>query len=362
MKKRTLVGLGVGLAGAVTAAAASRQLPRWRRAREIVAPELLSPVLFVPMSITNQRTVRFLRALPMPDRVPGGVRHDVINVEVAGRDPVTIHTYESPDRVRPSGALVWTHGGGFVLGTPAVGHEFCSRVAAELGAFVVSVDYRLAPEHPFPVPLEDAYTGLRWLSEHASELGVDPARLAVGGDSAGGGLAASLAQLAHDHAEVPVCFQLLVYPMLDDRTTLRVDHGGTGDFVWTPSSNRFGWACYLGQPPVAPSAPSYAAAARREDLSGLPQAWIGVGDLDLFHTEDVEYADRLRRAGVESELVVVPGMYHGADAIQPASELAHHGDVQSVQARRPACSDRLIRHGSQVKSDPPSTLMFAPVM
>ena len=314
------------------------------------------------MSITNQRTVRFLRALPMPDRVPGGVRHDVINVEVAGRDPVTIHTYQSPDRVRPSGALVWTHGGGFVLGTPAVGHEFCSRVAAELGAFVVSVDYRLAPEHPFPVPLEDAYTGLRWLSEHASELGVDPARLAVGGDSAGGGLAASLAQLAHDRAEVPVCFQLLVYPMLDDRTTLRVDHGGTGDFVWTPSSNRFGWACYLGQPPVAPTR----AVLRRSRSPGRPLGSAPGLDRRRRPRPLPRGGRGVRRPAPQGRRGVRaggrPGDVPRCRCHPTGRELAHHGDVQSVQARRPACSDRLIRPRSQVKSDPPSTLMFAPVM
>lgn len=201
------------------------------------------------------------------------------------------------------------------MGTPAMGHQFCSRVARELGVLVVSVDYRLAPEYPFPMPLEDTYTGLRWLHEHAEILGVDTDRVGIGGESAGGGLAASLVQLAHDRGEAPVCFQLLVYPMLDDRTVLRADHGDTGDFVWDPRSNRFGWTCYLGRSPMSGHAPVYAAAARRENLAGLPRAWIGVGSIDLFHAEDVEYAERLLEAGVAVELVVVPGMYHGADGI-----------------------------------------------
>ncbi len=319
MKKRVVAGLAIGaVAGAALAVVTTTQAPRWRRAIRLVPPELRSPVLFVPFSLTNERSLRFIRALPVPDRVASGIVHDVAQAVVEGRDPVEVHLYQPPDRTRPSGALLWIHGGGYVMGTPAIGHQFCCQVADELGVLVVSVDYRLAPEHPFPTPLEDCYTGLRWLGDHAEDLGVDRSRIAIGGDSAGGGLAAGLAQLAHDRNEVPVCFQLLVYPMLDDRSALRADHAGTGDFVWSPASNRFGWTSYLGRSPTA-DAPAYAAAARREDLSGLPRAWIGVGNLDLFHAEDVAYAEKLRDAGIEAELVVVPGMYHGADAIPPAA-------------------------------------------
>ena len=185
----------------------------------------------------------------------------------------------------------------------------------EAGVLVASVDYRLAPERPFPAGLTDCHAALRWLHAHAEERGVDPARIAVGGDSAGGGLAAALVQLAHDRGEVPVAFQLLVYPMLDDRTVLEADDDGTEHFVWSRRSNRFGWTAYLGHEPTVESAPEYAAPARREDLSGLPPAWIGVGDLDLFHAEDLAYAARLRAAGVACEVHEVPGMYHGADVL-----------------------------------------------
>jgi acetyl esterase/lipase len=314
-KKRAVVGLvpsAVGLAGFLTA---SRQLARWRRAKQVVAPELLSPLLFTPTSVTNQWMIRARRALTRPATVPDGVRHEMRSAASEGRDPVSLHLYEPPKRSRPSGVFYWIHGGGFVMGSPEIGHEFCGGVATELGVLVASVDYRLAPEHPFPLPLEDTYTGLRWLHDHAAELGVDTARIAVGGPSAGGGLAACLAQLAYDRGEVPLCLQLLVYPMLDDRSVLRHDHEGTGDFMWDPKSNRFGWMCYLGHPPSPEPAPDYAAAARRKDLSGLPRAWIGVGDIDLFHAEDVSYAERLRSAGVEMDLVVIPGMYHGADTL-----------------------------------------------
>jgi acetyl esterase/lipase len=310
--KRVLGGLLVA-AIVLGALLTSRLLPRWRRAREVVAPELMSPILALPLSVTSPRVLRIVRGLPEPRTVPPGVGHDMRTATVGDRDPVPVHVYDPPGRRRFSGALYWIHGGGFVLGTPAIAHQFCARVATELGVLVVSVDYRLAPEHPFPAPLEDCYTGLRWVGDRADELAVDPARIAIGGDSAGGGLAASLAQLAHDRGEVPVCFQLLVYPMLDDRTVLREDHNGTGEFSWNPPSNRFGWTSYLGGPPIVDSAPPYAAAARRVDLAGLPAAWIGVGDLDLFRDEDLTYAERLRAAGVDVDLVVVPGMYHGAD-------------------------------------------------
>jgi acetyl esterase/lipase len=310
---RRSVALGVGLAGAGLAVVTSRLLRRWRRVQQLVAPDLRSPMLAVAAPRASRRTLPLIRSIPIPGRIPPGVTHDVRTAAVPGREPVPVHVYEPNRRQEPSGALYWIHGGGFVMGTPAMGDRFCGRVALELGVLVVSVDYRLAPEHPFPTPLEDTYTGLRWLHDRAHELGLDPARIAIGGDSAGGGLAASLAQMAHDRNEVPVCFQLLVYPMLDDRTVLRPDHGDTGDFVWDPRSNRFGWTSYLGRPPVADSASPYAAAARRDDLTGLPRAWIGVGTIDLFHAEDVAYAERLRRAGVETELLVVPGMYHGAD-------------------------------------------------
>jgi acetyl esterase/lipase len=301
-------GLMLG-AAALAAGAAVRAVARRRAAIAPVAPDLRTPMLYVPMSLHSDRALRLMR------RIPARPAPLAVGVELAERTTdggVPVHVYEPPARNRPSGALLWIHGGGFVLGHPKTYHDVCSRFAAELGILVVSVDYRLAPEHPFPAGLDDCHEALEWIHTRAAELGVDPARVAIGGDSAGGGLAASLAQRAHDRG-TPVAFQLLVYPMLDDRTVVRADHAGTGGFVWTPASNRYGWTAYLGHEPGGDETRPYAAAARRTDLSGLPPAWIGVGDLDLFHAEDVDYAERLRAAGVPCELVEVPGMYHGAD-------------------------------------------------
>lgn len=209
------------------------------------------------------------------------------------------------------------HGGGFVVGTPEVGNRIASEMAKDLGIVVVSVDYRVAPEDPFPAALDDCYAVLTWLHKHAADLGVDTQRIAVGGGSAGGGLAASLAQLAFDRNGPSICFQLLEYPMLDDRTATRTDGAARSALVWTLASNRFGWRSYLGQEPGGEAGAPYASAARREDLAGLPPAWIGVGDIDLLYDENVAYATRLRVAGVEVTLDVVPGMYHGADDIRP---------------------------------------------
>jgi acetyl esterase/lipase len=179
---------------------------------------------------------------------------------------------------------------------------------------VLSVDYRLAPEDPFPAGPEDCYTALDWLHAQADSLGIDRERIAVGGASAGGGLAAMVCQMAQDRG-LPVAFQLLIYPMLDDRTVLLDDHEGRGELIWTPAQNAGGWAMFLGHPVRAEEDRPYASAARRADLSGQPPAWIGVGGIDLFYAEDVAYTDRLEEAGVDVELVVVDGMPHGLDMI-----------------------------------------------
>ena len=308
---------GVLAVGAAAGAAmAARVVLERRRLMGPVLPELRHPLLLVPVHF-GPMTLRLIRKSPIPPgAIAPGIDVERRTIPAGENHPeVAVFVYDRPTRPRPSGALLWIHGGGYVMGHPVTYHELCSRFAGDLGIVVVSVDYRLAPEHPFPAGLEDCYAALRWVHDHADELGVDLDRIAVGGDSAGGGLAACLAQLAHDRGEVPVCFQLLVYPMLDDRTASRTDHAGTGSFVWTPTSNAFGWTSYLGHPPGDDEDRPYAVAARREDLSGLPPAWIGVGDLDLFHAEDLAYAERLQAAGVPCQVEVVAGMYHGADAL-----------------------------------------------
>lgn len=218
-------------------------------------------------------------------------------------------------------ALLWIHGGGFVIGGPLQDERTNVAFVRNLGITVAAVRYRLSPEHPAPAALEDAYAALTWLFANAEERGIDTRRIAVGGASAGGGLAAGLTLLAHDRGEIAPCFQLLVYPMLDDRTVLRDDLDIKHVRMWTPGSNRYGWTAYLGHEPGSRATSVYAAPARRENLSGLPPAWIGVGTLDLFHDEDLDYAQRLADAGVPAEVLVVHGAFHGFDSIFTRSEV-----------------------------------------
>ena len=215
----------------------------------------------------------------------------------------------------PVPGLLWIHGGGLVIGTPQQDDALSIRLARTLGIVVVAPAYRLAPEHAAPAALDDLTATWRAVLSSPERYGIDPGRMAVGGGSAGGGLAAALAQRLHDAGGFEPVFQLLVYPMLDDRTVLRTDIDTRHHRFWPPSSNRFGWESYTGVPAGSAEVPPYSVPARRDDLSGLPPAWIGVGTLDLFHDEDVAYAERLRAAGVECELVEVPGVFHGFDAI-----------------------------------------------
>jgi acetyl esterase/lipase len=234
---------------------------------------------------------------------------------------VEVVTLSSGTRLRlyrPAGstdvapALLWIHGGGYVMGAARQDDGLCRRFRSKLGITVASVEYRLAPEHPFPAALEDCYSALSWL---ATAPTVDPARVAIGGASAGGGLAAALALLTRDRGEIELALQLLVYPMLDDRSPCSAPHHEYR--LWSPRSNRFGWAAYLGA-----TDPNVAVPARRDDLTGLAPAWIGVGTCDLFHDEDVAYAERLRSAGVPCDVELVPGAFHGFDRIASKAQVS----------------------------------------
>ncbi len=306
MSPRT-IAIPAGLAAAAVAAHAARYY-LW------VPASLRHPSLLAPLPVRGRRSLALVRRLFSAPGVPvPGVEVTSVQVPGPGGTTVPVLRHESPARRRPSGALLWLHGGGYVAGTAAGSTAYCSTVAARLGIPVYAVDYRLAPEHPFPAALDDAYAALRWLRSRAGDLGVDPDRIAVGGASAGGGLAAALCQRARD-GDVPVRFQLLRYPMLDDRT--RRQRGWRRD-AWTPASNRFGWRSYLGGRSDRAQPPRYAVPARTPDLTGLPPAWIGVGAGDIFHDEDERYAADLAAAGVPVDLRVEPGMYHGADGVVP---------------------------------------------
>jgi acetyl esterase len=213
----------------------------------------------------------------------------------------------------PAPALYWIHGGGFVLGDIDGDMEAPAHIVAALGAVVVSVEYRLAPEHPFPAPAEDCYAGLTWLADSADELRIDLARLAVGGVSAGGGLAAAVALMARDRRGPALCLQVLDIPDLDDRLSTPSMRAFTDTPVWDYPSAVLSWQAYLGQERSVGTSP-YAAPARAEDLSGLPPAYIVTCEFDPLRDEGIEYAQRLMQAGVPTELHHYPGTFHGSGA------------------------------------------------
>jgi len=263
---------------------------------------------FLPRSTVGPRSLPLLRRLSArrARRPPRGGTLEHID------DQVSVRVFRPASQGSLAPALLWMHRGGLILGTAAMADGMLREISQRHGAVAVAVEYRLAPAHPFPAPLEDAYTALAWLAE---QPGVDRERIAIGGDSAGGGLAAALALLAKERGTIHPVFQLLSYPMLDDRTATRTDLDPRELRIWSQANNRLGWASYLG-PKAATGVPPLAAPARYEDLAGLPPAWIGVGTNDLFHDEALAYAERLRQARVPVTLNVVPGAYHGFDVIE----------------------------------------------
>ncbi|WP_232474201.1 alpha/beta hydrolase [Sphingomonas sp. MA1305] len=234
-----------------------------------------------------------------------------------GQPAVRTVQYDGAPGRKGRGAVVWIHGGGYVSGGASIPGALAAAAEAH-GWLIVSVDYRLAPEARQPQSLADNYAALRWVHDHAAELGIDRTRIAIGGGSAGGGHAAMLALAARDRGEVRLAYQVLIYPMLDDRTgSTRAARPGTGEFIWTPAANRFGWTALLGVPAGSARVPANVVPARRADLAGLPPAFIGVGTLDLFLDEDLAYAGALTAAGVSVDLAVVPGAYHAFDGVAP---------------------------------------------
>jgi acetyl esterase/lipase len=262
----------------------------------------------------GRRVIRTLLAVMLAARLEG------VSIEHPPDAAPSVRVYR-PAVLRSPAALFWIHGGGLIIGRAVQDDRLCGLTARELGIVVVSVEYRKAPDHPFPAALDDCLAGWRWLQREAPRLGADPACVALGGESAGGGLAASLAQRLHDTGETPPVAQWLFCPMLDDRTAARKVLDAEDHFVWNNWLNRFGWRSYLSVEPGATSVPAYAVPARREDLRGLPPAWIGVGDIDLFYGEDRGYADRLREAGVDVTLDVVAGAPHGIVAWAPDASI-----------------------------------------
>jgi triacylglycerol lipase len=298
----------------------------------------LRPLLDVWPTVTlSAETLAEARArqLPSPPFEAPGVTVEERHVPGSAVAPdIGLRIYR-PSAPAPTGCIYHIHGGGYVMGSAAEAEFVYRPLAGTLGCVVVSVDYRLAPEAPYPAAIEDCYAGLAWVFANAEELGVNRERIGVMGESAGGGLAAALALMTRDRGEHALAFQHLTYPMLDDRTVTRPPHPTAGQFVWTRDSNRFGWTALLGHEPGGDDVSPYAAAARAADLAGLPPTYLMTGALDLFVEEDIDYARRLVAAGVPTEFHLYPGGFHGFD-FMPAVAVADQARADRLAALRRA--------------------------
>ncbi|MCH2170541.1 alpha/beta hydrolase [Myxococcota bacterium] len=282
-----------------------------------------------------------LMSTPRPELSDRVERIDHQVPEKDGEPALAIRVHRPKEIDETRGCLYWIHGGGLVMGSYEMEDARFDRWCQLFGIVGVAIEYRLAPETPYPGPIEDCYRGLAWVHENAGELGIDPERIGIGGASAGGGLAASLALLARDRGKYDIAYQLLIYPMLDDR---QCTPSSTWEVpVWPPSANHYGWTAYLGEAKGSPDVSPYASAARAENLANLPPALVTVGSVDGFVDEDIDFALRLNQAGVATELHVYPGGPHGFDSMAPNSFV-------SVRARR----DMEEWLGHQVGADKPT--------
>ena len=293
------------------------ELDDMHRAVLSVLPEKLLDL--TDISVTRAGLDALMGQMPAPE-TPENILIEDKNVLGFNGDPDVLVRVYTPKEL-PSGApgLLWIHGGGMVLGSIDMDDDVCAPMAINHNCVVVSVEYRLAPEHPYPAQIHDCYSALSWMHESADELGISQDRIAIGGASAGGGLAAGTALMARDKGGPNLIFQLLVFPMLDHRNVTPSSYGTSDTRVWNREANIIAWKAYLNDiDPVPP----YASPSTAEDLSGLPPTYINVGTLDIFVDEDIDYAARLSQSGVPVELHVYPGAFHGSNGFVAESELS----------------------------------------
>lgn len=289
-------------------------------------PELRTLARLLPKGYALHRGLAVPRALMALAARVGRVS----GVEVAAVNAdVTVRVHRARSMSEPGPAMLWIHGGGTLMGTAAQEDRFCRKLVNFTDVSVVAVDHRLAPEHPYPAPLEDCYAALLWLSRQSW---VDPARIAVGGASAGGGFTAAVAHLARDRGDVALTLQMMVYPMLDDHTGAHPDTERR--VMWSGRDNQLAWQWYL-----AGADPMTAVPARRVDLSGLPPAWIGVGTRDLFYQECLAYGERLQQAGVPVHEEIVEGAFHAFDLIAANTSASQRFFASQCRTLRSALVD-----------------------
>ncbi|RVT91177.1 alpha/beta hydrolase [Sphingomonas crocodyli] len=286
------------------------------RGSHLVDPQLVPLLGILPKEFTADNLDALRQpfpAMPLPEELLAATTLEERTIPGLDGEPDVRLVLIRPKTLPANAPAVLNfHGGGYLIGRAEMSEASQRPIAQKLDCLIVNVDYRLAPENPYPAQINDGYAALKWLFENAADLGVDATRIGVMGDSAGGGLAAAMALLARDKGEYKLAFQYLVYPMLDDRTCTSSDpHPYAGEVGWNNNSNRFGWSALLGHEPGKDGVSPYAAPARAEDLSGLPPTFIMTAALDLFVEENFEYARRLLRAGVPTDFHCYPGAIHG---------------------------------------------------
>lgn len=259
---------------------------------------------------------------------------NIINKTITGIDDneIRVRIYKPAHQDQELPVLLWIHGGGYILGSIEDNDHLCVQVVETANCVVVSVDYRLAPEHPYPAPLEDCYSALAWIADNAAALQIDKNSIGVAGASAGGGLTAGLTLLARDREYPSICFQMPLYPMINDSNDTPSANEITKGMVWNQTTNDFGWKCYLGELHGHDEVPIYAAPARAEDYRNLPYTYTCVGQLDPFRDETITYVSKLAQAGVDVEFHLYPGAYHGFESLNPQSELARNVIKEYVNA------------------------------
>jgi acetyl esterase/lipase len=304
--------------------------------KPLIAPSLLAPLDFLPPQLSNitRDSVDKIRRMMAPMVKPKGIDGVTVTQKKihTQEGDLTLYIYQKDDCANSQPALLWMHGGGYIMGSADT--DFAAAFAQHCDTTVISVEYRLAPEHPFPAAHNDCHAAYLWLHEHAQELGVDATRIAVGGESAGAGLAAGLVLRNRDEQGPDIAFQFLLYPMLDN---LHATHSGAIEEypIWNRRTSLNAWEMYLNGTPGA-QASAHAAPARAKDVSGLPNTYLTVGAVDLLRDEAIEYAQRLMAAGVPTQLAVYPGLYHGAELMVPDAAISREMTSAYVAALKNA--------------------------
>ena len=287
-----------------------------------VHPELRKATGSFPKLPVTSGLGRKITRLLLPLLLPKAKTQDGTTIawlKTSGGQRLRVFT---PASTKTKAALLYIHGGGMMIGTPNMDDVLLSRIATELDIVIVSPEYRLAPENPYPAAIDDCNETWHWMLANAADYNIDTKRIAIGGESAGGGLAAGSVLRIHDEGGTQPIAQWLLCPMLDDRTALDRSLDEVDHFIWNNKLNLAGWTSYLGSQIGADDVSAYAAPSRRKDLKGLPKAWIGVGDIELFYEEDRKYAEALKAAGVACELDVVAGGPHAFEGMAPEAQVS----------------------------------------